>query len=70
MEACLGQVDEDVTLQVTVRLDASGRVRTARVSGVKGRAAGCISRVLRRVRVPDHEGGTRIVRFPLYFQPD
>lgn len=70
MEACLGQLDADVTLQVTVRMDAGGAVRIAKVGGVAGAPATCLARVLQRVRVPDHDGGTRIVRFPLYFQPN
>ncbi len=69
MESCLGSLDDDVTLQVTLRMDAGGAVRAAKVSGIDGGAASCVSRVLKRVRVPDHDGGTRIVRFPLYFQP-
>lgn len=69
MESCLGGIDDDVTLQVTVRLGAGGQVRLAKVRGVASREASCVSRVLKSVRVPDHDGGTRIVRFPLYFRP-
>jgi hypothetical protein len=68
MEACLGDLDGGVTLQVTLRLNAAGAVSNAKVGGVTGEAALCVRRVLQRVRVPDHDGGTRVVRFPLYFQ--
>lgn len=70
MEACLGELDDDVTLQVTVSMDAGGAVRIAKVGGVGATTASCVARVLQRVRVPGHDGGTRIVRFPLYFQPN
>ena len=69
MEACLGHIDDDLRLQVTVRMDSAGAVRNAQVRGVTGGVAGCISDVLRRVRVRDHDGSARIVRFPLFFQP-
>ena len=69
MESCLGEVDDVITLQVILRMDAAGAVRDAKVSGVNPGVASCVAGVLKRVRVPDHDGGTHVVRFPLYFQP-
>ncbi len=70
MEGCLEEVDGDVKLDVTVRLDAGGSVRLAKVTGVTGAPASCVAGVLRRVRVHKHDGGARVVRFPLFFQRD
>lgn len=70
MESCLGELDDVVTLQVILRMDVAGAVRDAKVSGVNPGVASCVAGVLKRVRVPDHDGGTHVVRFPLYFQPD
>jgi hypothetical protein len=67
MEACLGDLDADVEIQVALRLDASGAVKDPRVTGVAGKPAGCIGDVLRGIRVRDHQGGSRVVRFPLLF---
>jgi hypothetical protein len=66
MEACLGDLDDDVTIQVIVRLD-TGVVKDPRVSGIAAEPAGCIGDVLRTVRVPNGPSGSKIVRFPLYF---
>jgi hypothetical protein len=67
MEACLEDIDSDVTLQVTVRLDSSGAVRDPKIAGVGNAVAACVADVLRSVTVSGHDGGSRVVRFPLYF---
>lgn len=64
---------EALRLDVTLRVDAQGALRDARVTsiadGFDARAGDCMSGVLERLKLADYSGEGGVVSFPLEYQP-
>ena len=61
----------DLRLTVRARLAEDGGLRDASVTGevsLPPMATQCLGDVLAKIRVPEHDGSSRIVTFPLWFR--
>jgi hypothetical protein len=63
---------QGLRLRVRARLDAQGAFREPRVvaTDIDPPVAGCIADVFRQMRVPGHDGGSRMITVPLWLSSD